>query len=183
MNAKTFFLAGTMQGSRSGVRMASQDYRSCLAKILKDHVPNATVIDPLVLMTKWFGKDHEQISLEFMKATEAVVFCPAASEAISRVKEKFHRLLKMAADSDVVVACLQGHEASMGTAMEMLKAHQANKAVLTITSMKSNLAILACSDAVLASIEDFEQFVLSDEFNVILNKSQQQASQFLAESQ
>ncbi|WP_413805557.1 hypothetical protein [Streptomyces sp. OE57] len=162
--ARSYFLAGLMQGGRTGDELADQSYRERLRTLILAHHPDATVHDPIVLMRQWLGADEDVIR----KAHAALADTPEvhrdrlAPELLPLI-ETFHRLTFLAADSDVCVAWLPGHEPSMGTAAEMLTAHRAGTTVVAITPMRQNLAVLACSSVVLPDLASFERWLVADE--------------------
>jgi hypothetical protein len=130
-----FFLAGIMQGSHQGVALHNQDYRSYLKQLLGAHFPAAEVYDPLA--------DHGN-SLEY-------------DDALGR--EVFLRHNSMCREIDVLLAFVP--EASMGTAIEMWEAHQAGRAVVTISPLKHNWAIKFLSHELYADVEQFEAALTS----------------------
>ncbi|WEV24373.1 hypothetical protein OYE22_03515 [Streptomyces sp. 71268] len=75
----------------------------------------------------------------------------------------FHRLTRLAAESDVCVAWLPGHEPSMGTAAEMLSAHRAGRSVVAVTAMRQNLAVLACATVIVPGLDAFDAWLAQSE--------------------
>ena len=124
-----FFLAGIMQGSHLAATIHNQHYRQDLKQLLVRHFPGAEIYDPLA--------DHTD-SLNYDDQLGRTVF--------------FHHN-RMCAEVDVVVAFVP--EASMGTAIEMWEAHQAGKAVLSISPLEHNWAVRFLSHAVYADVDEF----------------------------
>jgi hypothetical protein len=133
-----FFLAGIMQGSRQDTGLHQQDYRARLAQLIKTHLPEADVYDPLT--------DHPQ----------SVAY---SDEDGRRVFYGHNRLCR---EVDVLIAFVP--EASMGTAIEMWEAHEHGRAVvLTISPLNHNWAVRFCSHAIYPDFETFENDVSSGE--------------------
>lgn len=130
-----FFLAGIMQGSHQGVALHNQDYRSYLKQLIAVHFPAAEVYDPLA--------DHGN-SLQYDDARGRQVFLHHNS---------------MCREIDVLLAFVP--EASMGTAIEMWEAHQAGRAVVTISPLKHNWSIKFLSHELYADVEEFEAALAS----------------------
>jgi len=125
------FLAGIMQGSHREAAMHEQDYRKRIKHLIGVYLPQAQVYDPLA--------DHRQ-SLDYDE---------------ERGRLTFFTHNRMCREVDVVVAFVP--EASMGTAIEMWEAHQAGRAVITISPLAHNWAVRFLSHAVYADVEAFEQ--------------------------
>ena len=127
------FISGVMQGSIQGTGIQKQDYRRILTDIIKDNHPGVEIVDPIKLFPDSVTFDNE------------------------KAKAVLNELVDIAANADLVVAYLP--EASMGTAMEMLRAHDKGKPIVTITTMQKNWFILAMSNVIVPSIEAFEDWV------------------------
>lgn len=154
-DAESFFLAGTMQGSRRGEAMVDQGYRQRIRETVLAHRPDAQVRDPGELMVEWLLAEADEIRAEHAAlADRRRVVREELSAPLLRLTGVFDRLVSVAADSDVCIAWLPGHEASMGTAAEMWAAHDHGRLVVAITTMTQNLAVLACSDLIVTSVED-----------------------------
>lgn len=126
---KRMFLAGIMQGSHLGALLHNQNYRERLLELLAEHLPEYEVYDPLA--------DHAD-SLNYDESQGRSVF--------------FHHN-RLAGEVDVLLAYVP--EASMGTAIEMWQAHQAGRAVLTISALRHNWTIRFLSHAVYEDLEEF----------------------------
>ncbi len=109
------FLAGIMQGSHRSAALHDQHYRGRLKELLKEHLPDADVYDPLA--------DHAG-SLEY---------------GDDKGREVFTDHCQMCTEVDVVLAFVP--EASMGTAIEMWQAMQNARAVITISPLTLNWVI------------------------------------------
>ena len=154
--ARSFFLAGVMQGSRQGEQLADQGYRRRIGELITAVHPEAEIRDPGVLMADWLGARAAELRAAHGRlAAVDVVDCTALDPAVADLTEVFVRLVGIAASSDVCVAWLPGQEASMGTAVEMWAAHQAGRTVVTISPMRQNLAVLSCSSIIVPGIEQF----------------------------
>lgn len=161
---RSYFLAGLMQGARSGADLADQSYRDRLRRSILERHPDALVHDPHVLMREWIG-EHEQAIRQAHAALAATpeLHRAAHDPAVSALIDTFHRLTEVAAESDVCVAWLPQHEPSMGTAAEMLSAHRSGTTVVAITEMRQNLAVLACSDVILPDLAAFERWLKEED--------------------
>jgi hypothetical protein len=123
------FLAGIMQGSHLGAVLHNQNYREDLKQLLREHLPDAQLYDPL--------SDHAD-SLDY---------------DADRGRSVFMKHNRMCREVDVLIAFVP--EASMGTAIEMWEAHTAGRIVLTISPMSHNWAVRFLSDVVYPDFETF----------------------------
>lgn len=157
--APSFFLAGTMQGGRGGAEVIDQSYRAALTARIARHRPDAMIHDPGVVMRDWLA-DHPGVpAAHAALAATPTVHRTGLDPELVALTEVFHRLTRLAADSDVCVAWLPDHEPSMGTAAEMLSAHRGGATVVTITEMRQNLAVLATSSVILPDLNAFERWL------------------------
>lgn len=162
MNAQSFFIAGTMQGSRNGSAQVDQSYRKTIANIVTKVFPSARINCPASVMAAKLGA-HEQ---EIRKAHErlagtAHINTASFDQPLQRLTSVFHELVDLCANSDICIAYLPGHEASMGTAAEMFAARRKGKPVIAITEMTQNLAVMSCATLIIPSIEDLESALAS----------------------
>ncbi|MFJ6522416.1 hypothetical protein ACIQJ4_29670 [Streptomyces filamentosus] len=158
--AASFFLAGTMQGARPGSAVLDQSYRLALRSCIEERVPGAVVHDPGVLMARWeAGLRADVRAAHAALADTPVVRRRDLPPELVALTDMFHRLTLLAARSDVCVAWLPGHEPSMGTAAELLSAHRAGRTVVSITGMRQNLAVLACSTLILPDLDAFADWL------------------------
>ncbi|RZU54513.1 hypothetical protein EV385_6464 [Krasilnikovia cinnamomea] len=158
----SFFLAGLMQGSRDGNDTADQSYRGDLRDLILAHRPQATIFDPGELMAQWLSADADELRRSHGElATASVLTRTRLAPPVNRLITTFHDLVGLAATADVCVAWLPGHEASMGTAVEMYAAHQAGRHVVAITEMRQNLAVLATATHIVPTLAAFAELLAS----------------------
>jgi hypothetical protein len=138
------FIGGIMQGSRLDKSIASQDYRGMIAEAVLAHHPEADIVDPNEL-----HPDGSEYDAETARAT-------------------LFDLLELAAAADATVAFLP--QASMGTALEMWRAHDANKPVVTISPMTTNWVVRFLSDVVLPDVLAFEAWVAQGGLKALLRR-------------
>ncbi len=130
-----FFLAGIMQGSKSGATLHDQQYRERIKSLLAEHFPESDVYDPLA---------NHQNSLEYDDREGRRVF--------------FHHC-DLCREVDVLLAFVP--EASMGTAIEMWEAYRHRRAVITISPLKHNWALKFLSHEIYPDIQIFEEALVS----------------------
>jgi len=124
------FICGIIQGSISDLAVHGQAYRTHLRHLIATYLPGAEIYCPVSL--------HP----ESIKYDDATAF---------RV---FEESIDVARRSDLLVAYLP--EASMGSAIEMWEAKRAGVKVIAITPLEHNWVVKYASDAVVGSIEEFE---------------------------
>lgn len=129
------YIGGTMRASYNDDIFVNQDYRQDLAKILREHLKDVEIFDPLE------GCD--------IKASNEVDF-----EAGKKV---FFNEIDEVRSCDLLVVYLSG--ASMGTAIEMWEADERHIPIISITTMKENWTIKFLSDKIFPSMKEFEQAV------------------------
>jgi hypothetical protein len=129
----TVFIGGIMQGSRTDGEIDDQSYRDTIARVLRHHVPNITVIDPWVL-----HPDSVKYGPELARRT-------------------FIDLALLAGRVDALVAYVP--KASMGTAVEMWNAHHSQVPVYTISPLTDNWVVMALSTCVFPDLASFADFV------------------------
>lgn len=161
---RSYFLAGVMQGARGGADLADQGYRDELRRTILAHDPDSVVHDPGLLMREWIGEHEDAIRAGHAALADVpVVRRESHDPAVRLLVDTFHRLTRLAGDSDVCVAWLPGHEPSMGTAAEMLSAHRAGSTVVAVTGMRQNLAVLSCSDVIVPDLAAFERWLMQED--------------------
>jgi hypothetical protein len=154
---RSFFLAGTMQGSRSGAAMVDQSYRRQLREVILEHHPLAEVTCPLDLMAEWLGPQADDVRAAHARLAErTLVERDRLEPPLLDLVSVFHRLADRAAACDVCVAWLPDREPSMGTAVEMAAAFRRGRTVVAITELTQNLAVLACSNVIVPGLADFD---------------------------
>ncbi|MEE4194148.1 MAG: hypothetical protein V2J07_03015 [Anaerolineae bacterium] len=121
------FISGVMQGSIKGAGIQEQSYRQRITEMIKNSHPEIEIIDPILLFPGSVDFDEE------------------------KAKEVLFHLVATAAEADMIVAYLP--EASMGSAMEMLRAYDQGKPIVTISPMNKNWFLLAVSDFIFPSFD------------------------------
>jgi hypothetical protein len=127
------YISGVMQGSIKGHGIQGQGYRQIITDAIRVQHPDAEIFDP-------FTAFPDSVSFDQKRATEVLFF-----------------MSDEAASSDIVIAYLP--EASMGTALEMVRAYDNEKVVLTITSLQKNWFIWAISEKIFLSLDEFIEWV------------------------
>jgi hypothetical protein len=129
------FIAGIMQGSRRDRRIDDQSYRHEIARILRHHVPEVEILDPLTLHPDSVSYDPEQ------------------------AKQTLLELAALACQVDLLVA--YAPSASMGTAIEMWNAYQSGVRIYTISPLADNWVVHSLSERVFPDTAAFAAFVAS----------------------
>ena len=135
------FIAGIMQGSRTDRAIDAQNYRSEIAEILQDHVPQVEIVDPLALHPDSVNYGPEQ------------------------AKQTLIELATLAGQVDALIAYVPS--ASMGTAIEMWHAYQGNVPVYTISPLADNWVVQSLSERVFPDIAAFTIFVANTGLNAL----------------
>ena len=133
MKIKTIFIAGIIQGSKRGKVLHNQNYREKLKSILSKYFPAAKLIDPVSV--------HPRSSYYTYKTSKKV----------------FHKSIKQALSSDLVIAYLP--QASMGTAVEIWECYNKKVPVWTVTTMKNNWVIQFISQKIFRSLTELESYL------------------------
>lgn len=166
MKKLSFFIAGTMQGSRRGADQIEQNYRTNIAATIIRVFPNAEIHCPGTIMVKKLSKFEEEIRASHGDLVgKSLVNCQELAPPLQVLTRTFHELVDLSAQSDVCIAFLPDHEASMGTATEMFSAYKNGQTVIAITEMIQNLAVLSCSSMIIPSIDQLEGVLKEMEFN------------------
>ena len=137
------FIAGIMQGSRVDHLIDAQDYRQRIADTLKVNYPGVKISDP-------FSLHPESVDYE-----------------MDQVRETFVSLTSLAGQADVVIAYLP--TASMGTAIEMWTAYNANKYIIAVTELKHNWVVKITADEIVPDLDSLLQLLESGRLADILN--------------
>ncbi|MCG8673526.1 MAG: nucleoside 2-deoxyribosyltransferase [Pseudomonadales bacterium] len=172
MKPTSFFIAGTMQGSRSGDHQIDQNYRQEIESIILRVFPGAKINCPGKIMVERL--QDQEVAIRRSHATlvaQPTIDTSKLDDPMQRLTQIFHDLVDLSAGSDVCIAYLPNHEASMGTAAEMFAAYRNQKPVITVTEMKQNLAVLSCSTAIIPSL-DF----LSEALEKLSNKGEEKCA-------
>lgn len=157
MTPKSFFIAGIMQGSKTDSSMADQSYRKEIAEIIHKHYPDARIFDPLLEQMNRFGT-RQQSMLESAAQLDQLEFLyPEQVDAnLQELSQSFHDICNEAAKCDVIVAFFPKEEVSMGTAVEMYSGWLQGKKVITISKLRQNLTLLACSNVIIPDIASLD---------------------------
>lgn len=138
------FIAGIMQGSIKGKGIGSQDYRERIRQIIIAAHPDYETFDPFSLFPD---------SVEYDKERARTVLLKMADEA---------------GKSDAVVAYLPA--ASMGTALEMIRAYDNHKPVISISPMERNWVIWGLSSVTFPDLDSFEIWVKEGRLAKLLSR-------------
>ncbi len=157
------FIAGTMQGSRRGAAQLTQGYREAIRHLVLTHFPKANVLCPEQYMQQHLASDEEAIRNDHAALASFVdIDATALSRPLQKLTGIFHELVDAAAASDMCIAWLPDHEASMGTAVEMYAAWRAGVPVIAVTEMRQNLAILSCASLILPDLVSLGGYLLKE---------------------
>jgi hypothetical protein len=136
------FIAGIMQGSITGHSIEGQDYRQLIRDAVRVNHPDAELIDPFSLFPDSVSyDDHRANQVLFEMATEA-------------------------GSSDIVIAYLP--EASMGTALEMIRAYDNGKTIISVSPMEANWFIRSVSAKIFPTLSEFLDWVRQIRFDDLL---------------
>jgi hypothetical protein len=127
------YISGVMQGSIKGEGIQEQGYRPIITDGIRVLHPDAEIFDP------------------------RAAFPDSPSYDDDRAKEALFFMADEAASSDIVIAYLP--EASMGTALEMIRAYDNGKTVITITSLEKNWFIKGVSAKIFSSLDEFVSWI------------------------
>ncbi len=123
------YIAGIMQGSRQDHDIQGQDYRQLIREAVQVHHPEAEFYDP-------FSRFPDSVTFDERRANEALF-----------------EMADAAGSADMVIAYLP--QASMGTALEMIRAYDNGKTVISISPMAKNWLIRAVSARIFPSLDEF----------------------------
>jgi hypothetical protein len=123
------YISGVMQGSEKGLGIQGQAYRQVIVDALKIRHPEAEIYDPFSLFPDSVTYDDQ------------------------RARQTLFEMADEAAAANILIAYLP--EASMGTALEMIRAYDNGKTVISITSLEKNWFIRAVSAKIFPSLDDF----------------------------
>ncbi|GJM42620.1 MAG: hypothetical protein DHS20C20_29020 [Ardenticatenaceae bacterium] len=121
------FIAGVMQANRHDTLIESQNYRLQISQILRQCIPSVQLIDPWAENPNSIHYNEEQARHTFLSMTHK------ASEA------------------DLLIAYLP--LPSMGTAMEMWQAYQANTYIIAVTPFVHHWAIRFTANKILPDLD------------------------------
>ncbi|MCP4284667.1 MAG: hypothetical protein GY792_09480 [Gammaproteobacteria bacterium] len=123
------YISGVMQGSKKGQGIQGQGYRQVISDAVKIRHPNAKIYDPFSIFPDSVEYDDQ------------------------RSKQALFAMADEAASTDIVIAYLP--EASMGTALEMVRAYDNGKTIISISTLEKNWFIRAVSAEIFLSLDDF----------------------------
>jgi len=141
------FIGGLMQGSMQGRGVSDQGYRRAITRVMRARHPEAEIVDPQALFPDSMDYDDD------------------------RARQVFFGMVEEAARSDVVIAYLP--EASMGTALEMVRAYDAGTPVISISPMTENWFIRFLSRRVFSTLEAFGDWVEAGGLEEVANRKLQ----------
>jgi hypothetical protein len=127
------FVAGIMQGSIPGKGIQDQDYRKLIGDVIQEQHPDFEILDPFLL------------------------FPDSVEYSDERAKEVLFSMASEAGKSDLLIAYLP--EASLGTALEMIRAFDNGKPILCVSPMEKNWFIIATATRTFKSLDDFINWV------------------------
>lgn len=139
------YISGVMQGSIKGDGIQEQGYRPIIIDSIKVLHPDAEIFDPRAAFPDSPTFDDE------------------------RAKEVLFFMADEAASSDLVIAYLP--EASMGTALEMIRAYDNGKMLITITSLEKNWFIKGVSSKIFSSLDGFVKWVRQTNLEALITQS------------
>lgn len=159
----TVFIAGTMQGAKSGVEIHDQRYRTEIQTILQRVSPGVEVFDPSSEVQRLLANDdvRKAITAASKRLTGALRLSDLPPQ-IQEVREAFLQMTDATRQCDLCIAYLPDRTLSMGTAMEIYAAHLASVPVVTVTDMVSNLAIASVSTWIVPDLSTLENLLLSE---------------------
>jgi hypothetical protein len=139
------FVAGIMQGSKKEHGILGQDYRRLIYDAIKINHPEAEIVDPLSL------------------------FPDSVTYGAQRAKQTLFAMAAEAGSSDILIAYLPS--ASMGTGLEMIRAYDNGKTIISISPMKTNWFIRAVSAKIFPSLDEFCAWVRQTNLSEIMDVS------------
>jgi hypothetical protein len=137
------FIAGIMQGSIKGHGIQEQDYRHQIREAVKVLHPKAEIIDPFLL------------------------FPDSVSYDDNRARQVLFEMAAEAGSADILFAYLP--KASMGTALEMIRAYDNGKPIISISPMEANWFIRAVSVKIFATLDEFLKWVRQTHLEKLLD--------------
>ncbi|WP_459712742.1 hypothetical protein [Actinophytocola sp. KF-1] len=128
---RSYYIVGLTQGVRRGVRAAAADPRKRLAGAIRARDPRAVVHDPV---DSWLRTE-------------------------SQVPAEFHRLIGLAATSDVCVAFLPDRESAADAVAEIQAAHRGGATVVAITGETDDFVVRAFATIVVPDLDAFTDWL------------------------
>jgi hypothetical protein len=133
MGPVRLFISGIIQGSKREMAVHGQGYRQEIAAAVRRRHPEVEIVDPVQLHPDSVRYDRAQAVQTFLE------------------------LLDQAGEADLLVAYLP--EASLGTALEIWRAYEADKPVFVISPMVNNWMLWATAKHIFPDIAAFAEFV------------------------
>lgn len=122
------FIAGVMQSIRTDDQIDDQSYRVRISRALEKHVPGVRITDPWALNPNSIGYEPEQARYTFLTMT------------------------KEAGQADLLIAYLP--VPSMGTAMEMWEAFQAQTYIIAVTPLIHHWAVRFTANEIVPDLDN-----------------------------
>ena len=136
------FIAGIIQGSKKDRGIQEQDYRQRVRTAVEINHPDAEIVEPFSLFPDSMVYDDQ------------------------RAKQTLFAMAAEAGSSDILIAYLPS--ASMGTALEMVRAYDNGTKVISISSMDANWFIRALSDKIFPSLDEFCSWAGQTQFETLI---------------
>ena len=140
------FISGVMQGSKKGHRIKGQGYCQVISDAIKIRHPNAEIYDPFSM------------------------FPDSVEYGDQRAKQVLFELADTAASADIVIVYLP--EASMGSALEMIRAYDNGKTIISISTMEQNWFVRAVSFKLFPSLDDFCAWIQQTQLEKLIGAPQ-----------
>ena len=127
------FLAGIIQGSKTGDNIHGQDWRTPIIEAVRRYLPEA------------------EVYCHFTEHPNSITY-----EA-DQILDTFEDGLQRAVAADLVIAYIPS--ASMGTAIEIYEAKRNGVPVISITPMETNWVVRLYSDKIFPNTESFVKYL------------------------
>jgi hypothetical protein len=153
MDLRRVFIAGTIQGANSDLRIDDQSYREQIAALVRSRFPAAECFDPSAEVTRRLA-DPTTLSVigKLVGDAPPVLDLGSLPAELAALRTTFNEMTQEAAKCDLCIAFLPGRTLSMGTAMEMQAAFAAGVPIATVTSLVDNLAVMSVSSWVVRDL-------------------------------
>lgn len=137
------FIGGVIQGSIQSKDICDQGYRPAIGQMVRARHPDADIVDPMAL------------------------FPDSVDYGDDRARQVLFDMAEEAARADVVIAYLP--QASMGTALEVVRAFDGGTPVVSISPMTHNWFIRFLSRRVFSTLEAFGAWVEAGGLTEVVN--------------
>ena len=137
------FIAGIMQGSKKGKGIQEQDYRQRIRAAVEINHPEAVIVEPFSL------------------------FPDSVTYGDQRAKQTLFAMAAEAGSSDILIAYLPN--ASMGTALEMVRAYDNGTIIISISPLDANWFIRSLSEKIFPSLDDFCSWAGQIQFSELID--------------